>query len=202
MTYRLYDFQLSGNCYKIRLLLTQLGLPFECIAIDLRHQATRLPEFLQKNPTGKVPVLEIEPEVFLAESGAILLYLAEGTPFLATDRLEKTRILEWLFFEQYSLGPNLSRPRFFMTVINQPEKAAHLFPYWQTLGNQALAVMEQHLTRQQFFVGDRYTIADIALYAYTHVADAGGYDLSQYPAIQAWCDRVQQQPHYHPMIEA
>jgi glutathione S-transferase len=200
MTYQLYDFQLSGNCYKVRLLLTQLGIPFELIPVNLRNQETKLPAFLQKNPNGKVPVLAIAPETWLTESGAILIYLAEGTPFWSDDRLEKTRILQWLFFEQYSLGPNLSRPRFFMSVIKQPEQAATLIPYWQTLGNQALAVMEEHLATCPFFVGNRYTIADIALYAYTHVAAEGGYDLTPFPAIRAWCDRVKSQPFYIPLM--
>lgn len=196
MKYQLYDAPPSGNCYKVRLLLTQLGIPFERINVNILQQETRLPEFLEKNPTGKVPVLQIEPDVFLSESGAILTYLALGTEYLPSDRLTQTRVLQWLFFEQYSLSPNLSRPRFHISVAKQPEKVAHLIDYWQNLGYQALDTMEQHLTNRSFFVNDCYSIADIALYAYTHVANEGGYDMSKYSAISSWCERVKAQRNY------
>jgi glutathione S-transferase len=194
--YKLYDFVLSGNCYKVRLLLTQLDISFERIPIDIVSQESHLPDFLQKNPNGKVPVLEIEPEVFLTESNAILTYLADGTPFFSDNRRERTEILKWLFFEQYSLGANLSRPRFWITVAQQADQFAPIIAYHQRLGNAALGVMEQHLTQYSFFVNDRYTIADLALYAYTHLADQGGYVMSQYPAILKWCDQVASQPNY------
>jgi glutathione S-transferase len=196
MKYQLYDFPLSANCYKVRLLLTQLEVPFERINVNLLQQETRLPEFLEKNPTGKVPVLEILPEVFLSESGAILTYLAEGTPYFPGDRLMRTRVLQWLFFEQYSLSANLSRPRFYISVLKQPDKVTHLIDYWRELGYQALDTMEEHLTNHSFFVNDCYTIADIALYAYTHIASEGGYNMSKYSAIQSWCERVKVQPNY------
>jgi glutathione S-transferase len=196
MKYQLYDFPLSANCYKVRLLLTQLEVPFERINVNLLQQETRLPEFLEKNPTGKVPVLEILPEVFLSESGAILTYLAEGTPYFPGDRLMRTRVLQWLFFEQYSLSANLSRPRFYISVLKQPDKVTHLIDYWRELGYQALDTMEEHLTNHSFFVNDCYTIADIALYAYTHIASEGGYNMSKYSAIQSWCERVKAQPNY------
>ncbi len=196
MKYQLYDFPLSANCYKVRLLLTQLEIPFERINVNLLQQETRLPEFLEKNPVGKVPVLEIAPEVFLSESGAILTYLAEGTPYFPSDRLTQTRVLQWLFFEQYSLSANLSRPRFYISVLKQPDKVTHLIDYWRELGYQALDTMEEHLTNHSFFVNDCYTIADIALYAYTHIASEGGYNMSKYSAIQSWCERVKVQPNY------
>ncbi|MBW4669886.1 MAG: glutathione S-transferase family protein [Cyanomargarita calcarea GSE-NOS-MK-12-04C] len=197
MNYKLYDSPPSGNCYKVRLLLTQLEIPFDRINVNILQGATRVPEFLQKNPAGKVPVLEIQPDVYLSESGAILAYLAEGTEYFPRDnRLLQTRVLQWLFFEQYSLSPNLSRPRFFISVAKQQDKFAHLIDHWRNLGYQALDVMEQHLEKYAFFVNDSYTIADIALYSYTHVASEGGYDMSKYPAIQAWCDRVKSQPKY------
>jgi glutathione S-transferase len=196
MKYQLYDFPLSANCYKVRLLLTQLEIPFERINVNLLQAETRLPEFLEKNPTGKVPVLEILPEVFLSESGAILTYLAEGTEYFPGDRLTQTRVLQWLFFEQYSLSANLSRPRFYISVLKQPDKVTHLIDYWRELGYQALDTMEEHLTNHSFFVNDCYTIADIALYAYTHVASEGGYNMSKYSAIQSWCERVKAQPNY------
>jgi glutathione S-transferase len=194
--YRLYNFRPSGNCYKVRLLLTQLGIPFELIHLDISQQQTRFPEFLQKNANGKVPVLEIEPEVFLVESNSILLFLAEQTDYLPSDRLLHTRVIEWLFFEQYSLGANLSRPRFFMSVIRQPERIAPMLDYLQTLGYQALTALEHHLENHTFLVDERYTIADIALYAYTHVAHEGGYEMSLFPAIQAWIQRVRSQPNH------
>lgn len=197
--YRLYNFPPSGNCYKVRLLLTQLGIPFECINVSVVNQETRLPEFLQKNPNGKVPVLEIAPDRLLTESNSILLYLAEGTEFLPSDRLECAQVTQWLFFEQYSLGANLSRPRFWISVAKQAEKFARMIAYHQQLGNAALAVLEQHLEPRSFLVGERYSIADIAVFAYTHVAAEGGYDLSAFPAIQAWVQRVQAQPNYIPI---
>jgi glutathione S-transferase len=207
MTYKLYESPGSGNCYKVRLLLTQLKTPFERINVNLLLGETRLPEFLQKNPIGKVPVLQIEPEVFLSESGAILTYLAEGTDYfpstasLEENRLTRTRILQWLFFEQYSLGPNLSRPRFFISIAKQPEKFSHLIDHWRNLGYQALDTMEQHLNKNSFFVNNSYTIADIALYAYTHVAEQGGYDMNKYPEIQAWCERVKSETNYIAITE-
>jgi len=194
--YRLYNFPPSGNCYKIRLLLTQLQIPFELISVNLLNKETHFPEFLQKNSSGKVPVLEIEPDVFLTESNSILLYLSEGTDFFPVDRLERNRVLKWLFFEQFSLGVNLSRPRFWITIAKQTEQFTSLITYHQRLGKAGLAVMEQHLTDHSFFVGEHYTIADIALYSYSHMADEGGFDMSQFPYIKAWCDRVQSQPNH------
>lgn len=197
--YRLYNFPSSGNCYKVRLLLTQLGLPFECVNVDIVQQETRLPEFLQKNPNGKVPVLEIEPGVFLTESNSILIYLANGTQFYSDDRLQQAEILKWLFFEQYSLGANLSRPRFWISVAKQADQFASMIEYHHRLGNAALGVIEQHLTKHSFFVADRYSISDIAIYSYAHVATEGGYDLNAFPAVQTWCEQVRSQPTYIPM---
>ena len=199
--YRLYNFPPSGNCYKLRLLLTQLQIPFELISVNLLNQETHLPEFLQKNPNGKVPVLEIEPDIFLIESNSILLYLSEETDFFPVDRLERNQVLKWLFFEQFSLGANLSRPRFWITVAKQAEQFASLIAYHQRLGKVGLDVMEEHLATHSFFVGERYTIADIALYSYSHMADEGGFDMSQFPNIRAWCDRVASQPNYITIVE-
>lgn len=203
--YRLYDFAQSGNCYKVRLLLNQLEIPFERVEVNLLEQQTRSLEFLQKNPNGKLLLLEIEPAVFLSESNAILLYLAEGTPLLPTTgalspketSLERFQVMQWLFFEQFSLCPNISRPRFFISVVKKPDQVPQLIDYWQSQGNQALKMMDQHLEAHSFLVGDRYTIADIALFAYTHLADEGGFALSQFPAIRAWMERVTSQPEEH-----
>ncbi len=200
--YKLYNFPPSGNCYKIRLLLNQLQLPFELIDVNIVSGDSRLPDFLRKNPNGKVPVLELEPTVFLIESNAILIYLAEGTDLLPRDRLQRTQVMQWLFFEQYSLGANLSRPRFWIKIAKQAEQFAQIIEYHHRLGNAALQVMEQHLEKHLFFVSDRYTIADIALFAYTHIADEGDFDLSIFPAIQAWIKRIQTQPHYCPITQS
>jgi glutathione S-transferase len=194
--YKLYNFPPSGNCYKIRLLLTQLGIPFEQIDVNLLQHETKLPEFLQKNPNGKVPVLEISPETFLVESNSILLYLAEGTVFLPAAKIDRTQVTQWLFFEQFSLGVNLSRPRFWISIAKQADQFAQFIEYHQRQGNAALQVLEQHLADRSFAVGEQYTIADIALYAYTHMAEQGGYEMSQFPKIGEWCDRVRSQPKY------
>jgi glutathione S-transferase len=173
-----------------------LGLPFECVNANILQQETRRPEFLQKNPNGKVPVLETESGEFLTESNAILIYLANDTQFYRSDRLQQAEILKWLFFEQSSLGANLSRPRFWISVVKQADQFAALIDYHHRLGKAALDVLEQQLTNRLFLVDDRYSIADIAIYSYVHVADEGGYDLTKFPAIQAWCERVRSQPNY------
>ncbi|MFB2835266.1 glutathione S-transferase family protein [Floridanema evergladense] len=191
--YKLYEFFASGNCYKLRLLLTQLNIPFQRIEVNILKGESRTPEFLLKNPNGRTPVLEIETGKFLAESNAILFYLSEGTDFLPTDSFEKAQVLQWLFFEQYSHEPYIATSRFWITT-GKAEENREALNQKRAGGVAALKVMEQHLTEHQFFVGDRYTIADIALFAYTHVADEGGFDLSKFPAIQAWIKRVQAQP--------
>src|SRR5262245_16171682 len=197
--YRLYDSLPSGNGYKVRLLLTQLGIPFELVELDITKGMSRTPEFLAKNPNGRIPTLEIEPGVFLPESNAILFYLAEGTPFFPTDRLARAQVLQWMCFEQYGHEPNIATVRFWLSHdLLTPERRAEL-EQKQTLGHAALGVMEQHLARRTFFVGERYSIADIALYAYTHVADEGGFDLSSYAAVRDWLERVRGQPRHIPI---
>jgi len=197
--YRLYDYLPSGNGYKVRLLLTQLGIPFELTEVDIVKGLTRTPEFLAKNPNGRIPTLEIEPGVFLPESNAILFYLAEGTPFVPADRLERARVLQWMCFEQYSHEPNIATARFWLHYLGVTEERRAAFEQKRVLGYAALGVMEQHLEGRTFFVGERYSIADIALYAYTHVADEGGFDLAPYPAIRAWLERVRAQPRHVPI---
>jgi glutathione S-transferase len=195
---RLYDYLPSGNGYKVRLLLTQLGIPFERVELDIVRGATRTPEFLAKNPNGRIPTLELESGEYLAESNAILFYLAEGTPFLPAGRLARAQALQWMCFEQYSHEPNIATVRFWMHTEMTDERRAML-PGKRALGYAALAVMEQHLGRHAFFVGEGYSIADIALYAYTHVADEGGFDLGRFPAVRAWLDRVRAQPRHVPI---
>jgi glutathione S-transferase len=198
---RLHDNLASGNGYKARLLLAQLGIPFQRIGYDIDRAETRTPEFLRMNPNGRIPVLELEDGRFLPESNAILFYLAEDTPFLPEERFGRAQVLSWMFFEQYSHEPNIASPRYWITH-NLPmteERRATLEPK-RRLGYAALGVMEGHLKDGGFFfVGERYTIADIALYAYTHVAHEGGFDLEGFPAVRAWLGRVAAQPGYVPI---
>jgi len=198
---RLYDYLPSGNGYKVRLLLRQLRLPFELIEVDILAGASRTPEFLGKNPNGRIPVLEVQAGVFLAESNAILSYLADGTPFLPRDRLERARVFQWMFFEQYSHEPNIATVRFWLTHLGLNDERRARLEQKRTLGYAALGVMEGHLASREFFVGDRYSIADIALYAYTHVADEGGFDLSRFPAVLGWLERVRRQPGHVPITQ-
>ena len=200
---RLHDNPASGNGYKVRLLFAQLGLSFERIEYDIDRGETRTSEFLENvNPNGRVPVLETESGELLPESNAILCFLAEGTPFLPGDRLWRARVLQWMFFEQYSHEPNIATPRFWITHgVEITEERRLALGTKQKLGYEALGVMEGHLKVRDFFVGDRYTVADIALYAYTHVADEGGFDLSGFPAVRAWLERVSAQPAYVPMTQ-
>jgi len=199
---RLYDYLPSGNGYKVRLLLAQLALPFELVQLDITQGATRTPEFLAKNPNGRIPLLEVAPDEFLAESNAILFYLSEGTAFLPTDRWERAQVLQWMCFEQYSHEPNIATVRFWVHYTElTPERRAAI-EQKRPLGYAALDVMERHLAGHRFFVGERYTIADIALYAYTHVADEGGFELGRYPAVRAWLDRVRSEPRHVPITQA
>jgi glutathione S-transferase len=198
---RLHDSATSGNSYKIRLLLAQLDLPFERIDHDIDQGTTRTTQFLEtKNPNGRVPVLELDSGRCLPESNAILWYLAEGTRYLpgAADedsRWRHAQVLQWMFFEQYSHEPNIATLRYWIThkLEMTPERVS-AEPGKRKWGAAALQVMEQHLHACPFFVGAAYTIADIALYAYTHVASEAGFDLSPFPAIRAWLARVAAQP--------
>ncbi|WP_017651941.1 glutathione S-transferase family protein [Fortiea contorta] len=195
-TLRLYDFLPSGNGYKLRLLLTQLGVPFERVEINILKGETRTPEFLSKNPNGKIPVLEIEPGKYLTESNAILVYLSEGTEFLPYDRFLRAQVLQWLFFEQYSHEPFIAKSRFLISILGKAKEHDEAIKQKHELGYAALRLMENYLTTHTFFVGERYTIADICLFAYTHVAGEGGFDLTQFPCIQAWIEKVKSQPGY------
>ena len=195
-TLRLYDFIHSGNGYKIRLLLTQIGMPFERIEIDILKGESRTTNFLSINPNGKIPVLEIGEGKYLAESNAILMYLSEGTEFLPYDHFLKAQVLQWLFFEQYSHEPFIATSRYWISILDKADEYKEALKEKQQRGYAALEVMENHLTGKSFFVGERYTVADIALFAYTHVADEGGFDLSKFKAIQAWLERIKAQPRF------
>ncbi len=193
---RLYADPISGNGYKVRLVLTQLGIAFEYVALDIMKGETRTPGFLAKNPTGRIPTLRLDDGTYLAESNAIMIYLAEGTPLWPGDRLHRAQTLQWLFFEQYSHEPNVATPRFWMHLPKLTEHQQREMPERVKRGYAALDVMERHLSGRPYFVGERYGLADIALYAYTHVAHEGGFDLARHPQIRAWLDRVASQPNH------
>jgi len=198
---RLYDFLSSGNGYKVRLLLALLGVPFERVELDIVAGATRTPRFLALNPNGRIPLLELDDGRRLAESNAILFYLADGTAFLPDERFARSQVLQWMFFEQYSHEPNVATVRYWLHHLDlTPERRAAIEEK-RRLGHAALGVMEGHLAERAFFVGERYTIADIALYAYTHVADEGGFDLAPYPAVRAWLARVAARPGHVPITQ-
>jgi glutathione S-transferase len=200
VTLRLYDYWESGNGYKVRLLLHQLGIDHERIELDILKGETRTPEFLAKNPNGRIPLLELDDGRPLAESNAIQWFLAEGTPFLPEDPFERAQVLQWQFFEQYSHEPYIAVVRFW-TFSGQLDAHRAELPARMEAGRRALSVMEEHLAARTFFVGERYTIADVALYAYTHVAPEGGFDLAPYPALQSWLERVRSRPD-HVTLEA
>ena len=191
---RLYDNLISGNGYKVRLLLTQLGLPFERVETDVFKGESRTPEFLARNPNGRIPTLRLEDGSYLAESNAICCYLAEDSAFWPAERRARAETLQWLFFEQYSHEPYIAVLRFWAHLRELTAQQRAERPGRKERGEEALGVMEQHLEDRGFFVGERYGIADIALYAYTHVAEEGGFDLTPYPAIRAWLARVAAQP--------
>ena len=191
---RLHDYLPSGNGYKVRLALSQLGVPFTLVDCDIVKGESRTAEFLALNPNGRIPLVVFDDGRRLAESNAILTYFAEGTPLMPQDRFERAQVLQWMFFEQYSHEPNIATVRFWLQHLGLDEARAAQVDGKRRQGYAALAVMEQHLTEHDHFVGGRYSIADIALYAYTHVANEGGFDLSGYPALQAWLARVAAQP--------
>ena len=198
---KLYDYLSSGNGYKVRLLLTQLGIPFERIELDIMQRETRTPDFLAKNPNGRIPTLELEDGTFLPESTAILFYLAEGTPFLSDDRKIRALTLSWMCFEQYSHEPFIATSRFIRMHSDISDDQRRALEEKHAPGYAALDVMERHLGGHDFFAGGRYSVADIALYAYTHVADEGGFDLGGYPSIGAWIARIRGQSNHIPITQ-
>ncbi len=198
--FTLYSMQRSGNSYKARLALAQLRIPYQLVEIDILKGDSHTPEFLQKNPNGQVPLLEVAAGRYLAESNAILWYIAGGTPLAPDDRIDRAEALQWMFFEQHSVEPNLGSAHFWLTLVKGGrELQTHALEDWTVHGYQALGVMEQHLLRHPFFAAGRYTIADIALYAYTHTANQTVFDLTGYPAIRAWLQRVSDQPGHVPI---
>ncbi|GAB7531869.1 glutathione S-transferase family protein [Pseudomonas sp. 3A(2025)] len=199
--YKVYGDYNSGNCYKVKLMLSLLGLPYEWVAVDILKGETRTPEFLQKNPNGKIPVLELDDGTCLWESNAILNFLAEGSAYLPAEARLRTQVLQWQFFEQYSHEPSIAVARFIQFYLGMPAERREEYQLKLQQGHRALAVMEQQLERTAFMVGNDFSIADITLYAYTHVAHQGGFDLAAYPAIGRWLARVQSRPGYVGMLD-
>jgi len=200
VSFRLYDYLPSGNGYKVRLVLRQLGLPYELVELDLKRGETRTAAFLSMNPNGRIPLLEIPGRGYLSESHAIIWFLAEGSRLVPGDALERARMWQWMCFEQYNLEPNIGTARFWISSLHKSEQElGEKLVEKRRNGHAALEVLERGLTGREFLVGDRYSLADIALYAYTHVAPEGGFFLDAYPAIRAWCARVAAQPGHVPI---
>lgn len=197
--YTLYEYAPSGNSYKLRLAMTQLGEPFKRINLDITKGESRRPEFLEINSNGRVPVLILDNGERLPESNAVLWYLADGTPLLPTSKLEQAQVLQWMFFEQYSHEPFIATARYWIFSLDAEDKYKAKLEENRPKGYAALDVMEKHLSENDFFVGGKYSIADIALYAYTHVAEQGGYSLDAYPAIKTWFARIEAQENYIPI---
>jgi glutathione S-transferase len=195
----LYNSAVSGNCYKVRLVCAQLGIPYETVEVDIADRSNRRELLGELNPALRVPTVVLDDGRPLAESGAIVWYLADGTPLVPVDRYERARVLQWMFFEQYVLEPTVAVVRFWIAYSGRAEDVADEIPRKTQAGYAALDGLERGLTGRDFLVGGRYTLADVALYAYTHVAHEGGFDLTGYPAINAWLDRVAAQPGHVPI---
>jgi glutathione S-transferase len=198
--YRLYDYLPSGNGYKVRLVLRELGLAYELVELDIKAGATRSPEFLAKNPNGRIPLLEVPGRGFLAESHAIVSFLAAGSHLVPADAFEQALMWQWLCFEQYNLEPNLGTARFWLCSLGRtPAELGEALTDRQAKGRAALGVLEQGLSGRRYLVGERQTLADIGLYAYTHVAGESGVPLDPYPAIRDWIRRIEAAPRWAPI---
>jgi len=195
----IYGDSISGNCYKLKLAAAQLGFDYEWHEVDIMAGETRSEEFLAINPNGKVPVMRLTDGRCLPESNAILFYIADGNAMTGTNRFERASVLAWLCFEQYSHEPFIATSRFIIQYLGSPPERQADLEARKAGGYRALNVMEEHLARHDFLANDAYSIADIALFAYTNVAHEGGFDLSSYPAIRAWLDRVRQTDDFVPM---
>ena len=193
---KIYGDIYSGNCYKIKLLCALLSIEHEWVALNTLQGETKTPEFLQKNPAGQIPLLELDDGRLLSESNAILNYLAQGSPLLPNDAFLRAKVLQWQFFEQYSHEPYIAVARYIARYLGLPEERRAEYESLQAGGHKALHIMQQQLQQTPYLVGDQISIADISLYGYTHVADEGGFDLSEYAEINDWIERIQQQPRY------
>ena len=195
----LYEMPDSGNCYKVRLTLNQLEIPFQRKLVDISQGESRKQDYLALNPNGRVPLIVLDDATAIPESNAIICYLARGTPLRPTDPVAEAQMLSWMFFEQYSHEPYIATTRYWLHMLDDREGYAERIAHNTPLGYAALGVMEKRLSEADFLVGDQYSLADIALYAYTHVAGEGGFDLAPYPGIRSWLDRVSAQPRHVPM---
>ncbi|MCK1391724.1 glutathione S-transferase family protein [Bradyrhizobium sp. 1] len=193
--YKLYSMQRSGNSYKVRLALALLNVPYEAVEVDILRGESRTPDFLSKNPSGQVPLLEVGADRFLAESNAILWYVAVGTPLAPENRIDRAEALQWMFFEQHALEPNIGAAYFWLSLVKGGrDLQTHALEDWMERGYGALQVMENHLKTNSYFAARQLTVADIALYGYTHVADRCDFDLQAFPAIRDWLKRVEAAP--------
>jgi glutathione S-transferase len=200
--YTLYSMHSSGNSYKVRMLLARLGLAYRLVETDLFRGETKTPEFLAKNPEGRIPVLELPDGRFLAESNAILVYLAEGTPYYPGNKLERAEVLRWMFFEQHSHEPAIAAARYWLHLVKGGrELRTHEIDQWMERGYEALALMDRHLAGHRYFAGERTTVADLALYAHTHVAQEGEFDLSEFSNVVDWLARIASEPGHLKMNE-
>jgi glutathione S-transferase len=195
----LYNSQVSGNCYKVRLLLAHLGLEVETVETSVVDRSNRAELLGNLNPGLRVPTIVLDDGRPLAESNAILWYFGDGTAYVPEDPYERAQVLQWQFFEQYSHEPNIAVARFWLAYSGTPERFEAELPSRMKGGYSALDAMERHLASRTFFVGDRYSLADISLYAYTHVAHQGGFELDPYPAIRGWLERVAAQSGHIPI---
>ena len=196
---KLYNSQSSGNCWKVRQILALLDIPYERVELDVIDRSNRAEVLGGKNPALRVPTLELDDGEYLAESNAIIWYLADGTEYVPAGPLARARVLQWMFFEQYEVEPNLAVARFWISILGQRDAhAAELEGKWRS-GNRALDAIEGHLAANEWLVGGAFSIADISVYAYTHVAEEGGFDLAPYPGTRAWIERVAGRPSYIPM---
>ncbi|MDX1403010.1 MAG: glutathione S-transferase family protein [Woeseiaceae bacterium] len=196
---KVYGDSRSGNCYKIRLLCSELSLDYDWQEVDILAGETRTPQFLEMNPNGRIPLLELPDGRFLPESNAILYYLADGSELFHGDSYARAEILQWMFFEQYSHEPYIATSRFLVKYLGDLPEHQEKIAEKRAAGYNALDIMEQQLGRQPFMSGTYFNIADIALYAYTHVADEGGFELHRYKNIGAWMQRICERPNYVPM---
>jgi glutathione S-transferase len=203
MTYTLYDYLPSGNGYKVRLVCKRLAIPYRLVQMDIKQGATRTPEFLAKNPNGRIPLLEVPGKGYLSESHAIITFLAEGSALIPTDPWERAQMNQWLSFEQYNLEPNIGTARFWLGLLRKtPEELGDKLTQKTALGHEALKVLERGLSGRRFLVADQFSLADIGLFAYTHVAPEGKFSLDAYPAIRSWIERVQAEPKHAPITAA
>jgi glutathione S-transferase len=196
---RLYNSQLSGNCWKVRQILALRGIDYERVEVDVFDRSNR-PELLGgKNPALRVPALELDDGEHLAESNAILWYFGDGSPYVPDDPLERARVLQWMFFEQYEVEPSIAVARFWITLLGERDRYVAELESKRRAGNRALAALDAHLDGREWLVGDAFTVADISVYAYTHLAEEGDFDLGEYPNVRAWIERVAAVPGHVPL---